>query len=743
MPNNDLEGKIGVVVGLTTFQNIKIFLTDTPGLSRQFNESNIEPILTLDKATLDAYKVIIVEKNHLNSDVLADNYKTPVILYQNEDMPDQKDIIANYNLFRVANNGTIFEDARAAIAAHRTIQEFLDRNLSGRKILESMVPPKFRNTLRIIEDDKKSRERLQQRIQGMPLKDALWEAVIEDMQKVEHGEKPEPLAHNIVDFLVRYPQFEREDSIRKMGDDESGEDTILSTDPQKQSGYMKDASKRFTILRVIEPRIVHGEMYTAKEIANQRFNDARWCHTKERREEFKTPYVLAPFHFEDLSQEEKERLKKEFPEFDTNRSILIFEEIPGHRFYKSLITLKQGIKDSEKKIKDLRNELEKADMRTERGKELEELAKDELARRRKIHTVGRGFIEKSLKDCAFWTKCGTEMLAKNKPSPNELVDFYIKQIDKTPAAIRERSTIEVSAEEEAFFKNATDLLYLMAPHIKKEHIVRNRDSWVGNAVLRDIPINFSIDQYLKRFMNGQKPNDTEIASVFENIDMQYRWGHVLEDWAQLIAAYESSFLLQFNERHKTFESENILELKNNFLVDSGGNSLLNELKDEHMVTYSILLYRAVRKMYLFTNYWDNTCRALADKKMEAKLKPRRERFTENIEHYAIFGKLVCKKIAIELNHVWNGQNPNKVERELINNLGNELKNDYYTGDKIFEGDIAKKCNDLLSNPDLTSEGKNIIRAYGLASFLEKIYGGFRKREYLKTLYQKGDKDGQS
>ena len=346
-------------------------------------------------------------------------------------------------------------------------------------------------------------------------------------------------------------------------------------------------------------RVESNGVLSAKEIALQRANDSAWLIDKNPG--FKTVRVMSPFAFED------------YPSFKRDDAFMVIEKVRNPQPFYGVVEL---LSDAYKKSRD------------------EKL--DELRTRLVFKYVG---------DCVRWVQNTPPITSSiKKPKDKELAEEYRSQIEKAPELLSERSVAKFSTLEREVWDESTKVFRLIST--RKKYVVRIRDAGAGNLLISMNARNPSVGDYVSHFFDkAGKIDEEKIADSTYNIDTSYRYGHVFEDLANILTAYESRFLLydSSDSQTKMFANQarkRLFEIRNGFAQRIG----MPELENENLSFVLMLLYRTTRKLQLFNQYWDSACRKYSDVEItKQEFEQRRERYTLNVMHHYNLGHVLCQE----------------------------------------------------------------------------------------------------
>ncbi len=674
MSGTSLEGRVAIVSDQITFSKFAKFAK--PESVKEFVHS-----VSLDDLTLNEFDAVVIAKHQeLQHPMLQTNFRTPVIYYAEQDArpaelqgaPEElekkkQEFIAQFNLFSVDDYTTFYPSITAAFEANYRINRYMQNNSEGFKILRRQNPPRFRNSLAVVNRYEKSLQALDDLNRALPLHKASWGTIQTAMFQydiTEDQKLAEKLAPVVASFLDSFPDYVLSKAVFQLGEGEIGEGGVAQV--TDHAAYR--STLPFLVFREIQSR---GNL-TAKQIAEQRVKDA--AHMYNRGPLRATPLILKPLNFEDFSG------------YRRNTSFVIMQYLHGIPLYKVLLQLNKEHTDEENK----KNE------------------KDEN-RQAKIHLLRRTLIEKYVDDCAFWLNSCTTTFVK-KPSPFEIVQYYRERIENVPDAFTRRTTISFTEKEKKLWNEATKVLGEM--RMEERHIVRNLDSSLANMKLRLPKTMMSIDEYFNEFgvTSREKIDMDKVDRKSYHVDMQYRYGHVLEDLSQISTFYEAAFVLR--NKDGNFTSQNIFKMRDRFFDGVNNKDSISDLRDDNLTFYMMLCYRAVRKMLLFTDYWEHTCEERINEGItKNKYEDRRVRFTENIAHHYLLARHLCQRLFHEFNRkykIGDRLGPFRIDSRL---------------NMLTETEVEQGLTQLTTKGIPESE-LNMARIYALHGLLLKIGTGF-------------------
>ncbi len=680
--DNSLEGRLAVVSSDANFpaiQSVLSFPYNLPGIK------DIVQVKTLDKTVFDAFTAIVIaERPQLDSDLLSANLIVPVIYYASdesilaemnakpEELTVARDLfLHDKNLFEICSNATLFPTIIQATEAHTKIKTYLQKNATGMKILQRQNPPRFRNALAVADRYEQSLRTLDALNRELPAHRAMWGTIVQFMLEYDRTGDPElarKLAPVVSSFLDSYPDYMLDDkAVRVMGEGETGEEPVGKV--ADEHGLIP-GDQQFLMFREFKPR---GNL-TAKVVAEQKSKDSKFF--VQHRKMFKTPVILRPLNFADI------------PGSKRDSSFTIMQYVRGTPVYKVLLKINDAFK----------NETD------ENG-------------RAKLHLFRKSLLEQHVDDAAFFINKLPNPVGVKKPSPSELIDYYRARVADIPDAFSKRTSVVYSDDEKSLWGEATKVFGAMsvAPH----HIVRNRDTSLANAGLYNVFTKQSVDDWLEIFgvTARDKINHDELAERFNNFDLQTRYGHALEDVCQIATFYEASFV--FRNKSGGFTADNVLKLRDHFFDKIENKDITKDLKNDDITFYLMLVYRAVRKMQLFTDYWERTCEAFDDKRVtQHRYNERKSRFADNIKHHYYLAHTLCHKLGLELARKYPEVrgSPYKITSHAIDMNEQQAK------------DLLTKLSDGREGPET-----NLMRLHAMRYSLEKIGDHFSSRS-LKHYY---------
>lgn len=413
--------------------------------------------------------------------------------------------------------------------------------------------------------------------------------------KVEVAEQTSRFSY--LPFLYdEYKKFNK-NLIKVLGDDEIGEGGVGTRSPEL--GFLRG------VFRFERSK---GD-YDAQIIAIQRFIDAqRFQDTL-----FNVPQIYFPVPFGDGEKQ---------------KSFWASEYIPGIPLHKIFGILNKAIKEDK----------------------LEDLSTIQILRSK--------FLEKTVDDLVYWTNNAGETFV-SKPPHKSLKCYYKKSLENLLDRLTISTGIEFSNSEKNEFKKGIEIMKSLK--VEDEYIVRNRDAVFNNNVIvssamRDDEIDLDILLSEFIFKSEKKDGDTnkkiikkellsktkigeKIDERFYNVDLSYRYCHVLENIAQIATMYEAAYL--WEQKGQSYASlNNPNKLVQKFLKNVG----CKELYDDKYSIHLMYFFRSARKLLLFCNYWENYL-----VKTNNEIEPeKRKRFAENMLHYTKLSEFNINKM-IETN----------------------------------------------------------------------------------------------
>ncbi len=684
--NDSLEGRLAVVSSDANFPAIQSVLSSPYDLPAGIKD--IVQVKTLDKTVFDAFAAIIIaERLQLDSDLLSANLTVPVIYYASdetvlkelnakpEELAVAKELFLQHkNLFEICNNNTtLFPTIVQAVEAHAKIKTYLEKNANGMKILQRQNPPRFRNALAVANRYEQSLRTLDTLNRELPAHKAMWGTIVQYMLEYDltgDTELVRKLAPVVFSFLDSYPDYMLDDkAVRVMGEGETGEEPVLFL---KDAVHDPSGSSRYTMFREFKPR---GDL-TAKVIAEQRSRDTKFAG--QFKKQFRAPVILRPLNFEDI------------PDSGRNTSFTVMQNIPGTPLYKILLRVDDAYKtegDDNKKAK--------------------------------LNLFRKTLLEKYVDDTAFFINKFPNPVGIKKPSPGELIDYYLARIAGIPEALTKRTFISFSDDERLLWSEATKVFCAMK--VEPHHIVRNRDTSLANAGLLGISTRQSVDDWLDIF--GVTARDRidyeEVNERFYNFDEQYRYGHVLEDLCQVATFYEASFV--FRNKDDRITASNVFKMRERFFDKLENKELVKDLRNDDTTFYLMLVYRAVRKLLLFTDYWERTCKSRDDVRISKnRYDERRARFADNMIHHYLITRTLCHKLSVEMHKQYS--TPGIGQYKVLS-----------ASTEIDDKRVAECLSTLKENKEGLSEGElNMVRLYSMRALFEKM-ASFNSRS-LKHYY---------
>src|SRR3989344_702894 len=606
--------------------------------------------------------IIIKDESYLSSNILQLNVVVPVI-YVGMQVPavERDSLVDKFNLYGVSDLLSMRETVLGALEAHRKVLRYLSESSGGREIIRSLDPPRFRNALKLAEryDDNQTSFQDMLRDHAHEYARIHFKGIVQEMAacalETDAGRKEKlglELGKEIAQFL-KHDRFlsQRDVSlVQTLGDGANGE------------GDVREVARSTEIalgeVQWVYKRVAPNKVLSAKEIAIQRASDSAWLI--DNNTEFKTVRVIAPFAFED------------YPSFERDDAFMVFEKVRNPQpFYGAVELLSEAYKKSQDK---------------------------------KLDVLRTRLVFKYIGDCTRWVQNPPPITSSlQKPKDKELIEEYRSQIEPAPALLSERSVAKFSELEKKVWYESTKVFRLVST--RKKYVVRVRDAGAGNLLISMNARNPSVDDYVSHFFDRDgKIDEEKIADSTYNIDTSYRYGHVFEDLANILTAYESRFLLydSIENPKRTFANQarkRLFEIKNELAKRIG----MSELESEDSSFVLMLLYRTTRKLQLFTQYWDSACRKYSDVEItKQEFEQRRERYTLNMMHHYNLGHVLCQE-----------------SLRLINGKAAE---------RVFRLPMSEQNAQQYLNAvrDGDSEDKNRVRLYALKSFFAKMSVDFMK-----------------
>ncbi|RMD57556.1 hypothetical protein D6825_03705 [Candidatus Woesearchaeota archaeon] len=661
----DLEGRVLVLTNNKDIPRGKnLFMRRHP--------VRIEQAESLEGISAKAYDAIIItSRDLLEKNALKDNVEVPVIYHtrDNSDVPNAKAIEHNYNLFKVADRLTIDKALDNALDARATIKLYLSQIRNGIERLKRRGPPHFANALDLareyqraaleVEGMKRNLERavaiqFQSIVAGM-----LAREIVPEEQKASVETTLRPL---VDDFIKVHPYLTKEAILHLLGEGETGEEPVGSVNPPpivkallREPEVPQNLSNKRWLYRTVRK----SKGLCAKDIAHQRYEDAK--HFLNAKGAFRTRTILEPLDFEDYS-------------------FLLLSFVDGDPLYKVLERLNTAM---------------------ERQPEY-----------RKIKNLRQGLVESLLEASADWVNNSLELTIAKKPDEYALCESYVKGIKGLARAFCDYTTIKFTEEEISLWEESCKIMHDIQAN--PEHIVRYRDAWLGNTILGPKD-NMSVEELIERYTKGKRADKGAITKNLTSIDLQYQFRHCLEDPCHILSAYETRFLLYEDLKKESIASlrrkklSKFYKLKDDYLDRIG----MTELKDDDLSFALMLAYRALRKSKLFIDYWKNTIESRENRTVtsfESEL--RRERFSRNINHYAILAGRACYELSRT-----QGNKASESARLALR------KSKYPLSPKR-----AREYRRLLS--ESLPEDRGIILACTALSAMRKIENGFKQSRRL-------------
>ncbi|HLF54754.1 MAG TPA: hypothetical protein VI612_03470 [Candidatus Nanoarchaeia archaeon] len=325
-------------------------------------------------------------------------------------------------------------------------------------------------------------------------------------------------------------------------------------------------------------------------IAYQRYQDSQQLQAVS---DFKTPMMCQPLSLSDLGR---------------NASFILMQEVPGPSLDKVLRKIDEEIpRAADNSRRDLLLKLRK------------ELVKN--------------YVER----IAEWQNLDLKTFVK-KPSGNDLIEEYKSRIDDFPGMF--------SVLAPNLFSDAEDLAFLTGldcfgrVDASPENVVRIMDASLTNLRLRLDKVRydretqeavFTIDDILRNTTNGTSIDRNKITENLYNVDLHYRYGHLLEDLSHIITAHETAFLIKDKNR-RAADERSVLELTRGFLESVKRADLM----DDRVSLYLMFFYRSARKLKLFAkryicNAFNEYNSGLASK---SAFDRKKRMFQEAIAHHA-------------------------------------------------------------------------------------------------------------
>lgn len=276
-----------------------------------------------------------------------------------------------------------------------------------------------------------------------------------------------------------------------------------------------------------------------------------------------------------------------------------------------------------------------------------------------LKTFRSKLVEKTMDDLTFWTNnAGSTFIPK--PSAEEMKDFYKYKLSNLLYNLEETTLLEFSDSEKEKYSRFLEIF----DHLKigPECIVRNRDAVFNNNILvssakDDDEQQINLEILLSEFIFKKRDKDSSIIQKddsnkreilseakiaekinekFFNVDLNYRYCHILENAAQILTMYEAEFLWKKEETYALNEPNKYIK---RFLSNVQEKKCLDLFDDKNSLNL-MYFYRSTRKLSLFCEYW-KTHLYKTEGKFDEKI---RQRFVSNMLHYAKLSRFCIDRL---------------------------------------------------------------------------------------------------
>ncbi|RJQ22562.1 hypothetical protein C4580_00745 [Candidatus Woesearchaeota archaeon] len=642
---------------------------------------------------LPRYEAIIIEGQSKLEEFCTTNQSNvcvPVLFAHEKPISsaDAHDLVSTYNLFKVADEDEIDQALLDALSARAIIRSYLEQHPRGKEILSRQDPPKFRKALVIAEEFVALSRRVRTNIEE-DYRRLYHDIIVPGMLKYDQEKDPakrEEIARtldpHIETLMETYGNASLNYMVRVLGEGESGEATV-----GKVEGTPRGKN---WIFRIVEPRAG----FTAEQLAEQRHLDAAFFSTHPQLG-FSTAYITAPF------------VPKKY---NGEKAFVLMEYIEGEPLWRVL------------------DELNSAHSRSVRKELVDEL------RNTLIHqalAMGRVWVHNK--------RPLVPAIANAKPSPKQVQDYYYRKLKGTPENFERRAGLNfLDPQSATLWQEATRFVYRI--RTEDSHVVRNRDLSHGNILIgpNEKP---TVTQLLSQFSDetGAHIDPEKVRTHLHNIDLkECRWAHSLEDVARLVVQYGTNFLLydtsDANKPKSTIRAkaarQRVYDLAHAYVRAIGQEDLV----DDKLTLSSMLLFRTLRDLNLFTGYWQRTCDQYGAQQIsKTEYEDRRERFTRNIKHYCFFAPIICTEVArFERKDYLKAASAEDAAAvrpvlEEIQRLSAKQAQTSQEGEQLSSRYLA-----IMNDPALPEPIQNIARVSALRSMVRRIAHHFdQEKEPLK------------
>ncbi len=285
-----------------------------------------------------------------------------------------------------------------------------------------------------------------------------------------------------------------------------------------------------------------------------------------------------------------------------------------------------------------------------------------------------------------------------------------------PKAFTDAANVEFNDDEKRLWSEATRIFERIK--VDKRHIVRNRDSANGNAIVF-IPPYRTLDDLLELFgvTAKDKIDQRVVDEAIYDVDLQYRYGHILEDIAHIATEYDSAFI--FKNAAGKFATKRVFSVRERFFDKIQKKETIAGLENDDTSFYLMMLYRTIRKMYLFTTYWERTCHERGRNELSSyRYDDRRVRFAENIKHHYVLGRMITHK----LNLLMSDDAEKTSEKDELHRIR--------THSKLLTPQEVRQHIYSLKAGEGTQSQLDMERLYVLHALLERIGARFKDKYAL-------------
>lgn len=556
---------------------------------------------------------VVSNQNELQLPKIKSSIFTP-ILYACT-MNEKKSIVG-------CENTDLLEEKVNKFSIENNIYSFIDVNSQGKEINEILISCLF-DRMELIDKLQNLPQSIQREMLSKDYSSSPFANLLKDVRLIEKEHKfledDAKLVHLLVDYTNKSTDLSRElatgQVLKVLKQYDFGErhgsrlGSGLSSEPGSTNrlgsaaqGTAYTNTLRWRVFRRVENDRSGNKHF---DIATQRYNDALALRDNKN---FRTPLMTKPV---DLSLEDSSK----------NQSFILMQEVEGP-------TLNDALRKIQTEVGTIENKL------------IETNDSYLIKRHKQLSALRSELVNKYARDIAVWQNAELKTFVK-KPNGKEIVEEYKKRISSLPDILNviAPSFFDFDVEGLAYLESINLLDEL---DISSKNIVRIRDPSLPNAALQfdrvrydqNGQVEFTIADLDRIFLipgkeNGNSVNKDRIEAAFYNLDLHYRYGHILEDLAHLTTEAECAFLVH---GEKGFNVKGVRKL----FYDFAESIKRSDLRDDELSVYLMLNYRSQRKLGLYAStFSQNSIKEYRNGNItKQRLDKRLKMFERNIKNHA-------------------------------------------------------------------------------------------------------------